>query len=242
MIKRSRKSRQRRTEQKKRQEQILSVQEEVESAAAEKKIDDYYQLLKERDVVFFLSDRVQTVLGEDFVLRFWLENSGRVGGQIGSENPVDLLEKINYIENNPTVVIADEAYEHVGDVNRLHREFVGSDEDCLLVIAPTHVLHNEINNNPVARLQYLYSLACAAQFFLLVSDLIFENKEQESVMKKVGWFNFVGSLENEVLDLEREDAAGFGIPEEFEESYWEESLIDWWIDQLIDAREELEVA
>ena len=61
-------------------------------------------------------------------------------------------------------------------------------------------------------------------------------------MKKVGWFNFVGSLENEVLDLEREDAAGFGIPEEFEESYWEESLIDWWIDQLIDTREELEVA
>ncbi len=158
MLKRSRKSRQRRTEQKKRQEQILSVQEEVESAAAEKKIDDYYQLLKERDVVFFLSDRVQTVLGEDFVLRFWLEiGHGTCEDFVGKG--VDLLEEINYIENNPTVVIVDEAYEHFGDVNRLHREFSGP---CILLIVSTYVLHNEINNNPVARLQYLYSLACAA--------------------------------------------------------------------------------
>ncbi len=162
MLKRSRKSRQRRTEQKKRQEQILSVQEEVESAAAEKKIDDYYQLLKERDVVFFLSDRVQTVLGGDFVLRHWLETvDGDIG--IGHERSVgksvDLLDELNYIEDNLTVVVVDDAYEHFGDVNRLHREFSGP---CILLIAPTCVLHNEIDNNPVAQLQYLYLLACAA--------------------------------------------------------------------------------
>ena len=161
MVKRSRKSRQRRTEQKKRQEQILSVQEEVESAAAEKKIDDYYQLLKERDVVFFLSDRVQTVLGEDFVLRHWLEDvDGNIG--IGHERivgkSVDLLDELNYIEDNLTVVVVDDAYEHFGDVNRLCKE----SPEYILVIAPTCVLHNEINNNPVAQLQYLYSLACAA--------------------------------------------------------------------------------